>query len=189
MNFITKTGGQGKLYDISGYKESESWHQWFQNQGYVTINHRIASAVASVSSAPYGYQKEGVQVYSKGISGALLLDGDTLNLPLEELQAYQVYMSEILSKAGYVVQLREVKEANDHKTHWIIYMKPSIKLMPVDGRNDQLFGNVHLDLSSDHDFKNASLKLTVHRYADFRFTVGRPFEELLALFGSDQSFI
>ncbi|MCE2790700.1 MAG: hypothetical protein LW630_12415 [Saprospiraceae bacterium] len=182
MNFITKTGGQGKLYDIASFQGKNRWHQWMCNREFLNVNQKITEAKDSFSETPCTCTNSGVQVYVKGISGALVLDGASLNLVAEDLQCYQVYMSEIFSNAGYVVQLREVKEAKDGKTHWIIYMKPSIRLAPVDGRSDQLYGNIHLDLAVGSDQYNATLKLTVHRYADFRFTAGKSFAELLGLF-------
>ena len=62
-------------------------------------------------------------------------------------------------------------------------MKPSVKLPRREGKVEQLFGNVHIEIKAD-DEELDFFKIIVHRYSDSNYHEGHAFSSFIEyLFG------
>lgn len=181
MDFISKTGSQSALYDIAGIKESKEWLVWMDNKEYLPLCLTICQLNDLYCIGESVDPSTGIQFYTKGTSSALVLDGILLKKEFSFMQFFQLYLTERLANAGYIIQLRETKRTATTETHWIIYLKPSYSLPAVNGRGNQLFGNLHLNVKTDDTGLKAKLQITIHQYTDYQFNTGSPFADLIRL--------
>lgn len=90
------------------------------------------------------------------------------------------YLKEKLIDSGYIVQLSEIKSKNDRgsiRQDIKIYLKPSRKNI-TDGKNDQLYGNVSMQISS-LDEQLSQFKISCSYYQDQHFNDPWDFAQFL----------
>jgi hypothetical protein len=178
MEFITRTGTQSKVYNLNPILTSMPYLTWLES----SIPHLLAKDIY----AAYINYKVNPKYFSNWIrfdmnrtSGAFSIINKEIDYDLKDLTFMQIYISEKLKLQNYITNLSEEKINKPEELSLIIYQKPSYKLPPIEDKSDQVFGNIHTEIKT----RNKELiffKMIVHRYNDFRFDQGKPFEELMA---------
>ncbi len=184
MQFISKIGTESSAYLTQEILNSSLWKKWIGGDVCDLFCKIIYDAFIEYKINP-SFVHDGVKFGKNKMSAAFSLNH---NFPFEsiiELKFLQIYISEKLKQKCYIIQLSEDKLHSTDEKSLIIYQKPSFKLPLIDGKSDQLFGNIHLELR----FKNEELilfKMIVHRYNDHKFNEGLEFDELMKfLFKTD----
>lgn len=177
MKFITRYGTESKVYDIKPVLNSYEYLQW-KNSGKATdLTHKISNGFRSTFD-PAFHRDADVKFDLRGTSGALVFHSLPDNAELEDIFFLQILVFEKLRELGYILNLAEVKNHNEFLTSHILYLKPSVKLPRRDGKVDQLFGNVHIEIKSD-DEELEFFKIIVHRYNDSNYHEGNPFSSFM----------
>jgi hypothetical protein len=182
LKFITRYGTESKVYDVKPVLNSFDYLQWKTSSKAADILHKISDGFKSTFD-PAFQRDPFIKFDLRGTSGALVFHTLPDNTALEDVFFLQVLIFEKLKELGYILNLSEIKSHNEYIESHILYMKPSVKLPRRDGKVDQLFGNVHIEIKSD-DEELEFFKVIVHRYNDSNYHEGNAFSSFMDfLFG------
>lgn len=187
MQFISKTGTESSAYLTQNILNSPSWRDWLGGDVCQMFCKTIYSAFIEYTINP-NFSESGIKFGKNKMSSAFSIDHRFPFESIQELEFLQLYISERLKKKCYIIQLSEEKINDQKERSLIIYQKPSFKLPLINGKSDQLFGNIHLELRH-HEERLIFFKMIVHRYNDHKFDHGLEFDELMeCLFKSTETF-
>ena len=178
MDFISRNGAQSKLYNFKSAIESEQYMNWQQSQVRFAINAMIYQEYINYSENKTA-SSTFIRFDIKEISGACSLFKMSSGISLQDLIYHQLQTADNIKKLGYIINLSEIKHHADHEYSLILYQKPSFRLPPVNDKSNQLYGNIHTEIRIKDDHL-VFYKMIVHRYNDFRFDEGLPFDELIS---------
>jgi hypothetical protein len=177
MQFISKNGTESSAYLTQEILNTSPWKKWLGGDVCDLFCKTIYDAFIEYKINPT-FAGDGVKFGKNKMSAAFSLDHNFPFESIKELEYLQLFISEKLKEKCYIIQLSEDKMHINDERSLIIYQKPSFKLPLIDGKSDQLFGNIHLELR----FKQEQLiffKMIVHRYNDHKFDEGLEFDELM----------
>ncbi len=177
MQFISKNGTESSAYLPHQTLNSIEWKNWVHSDVLEIFCKTIYTAFTDYNINPV-YVTDGIKFGKNKMSSAFSLDHKFPFESIQELEYFQLYICEKLKERGYIVQLSEDKGHDQGERSLIIYQKPSYKLPLIQGKSDQIFGNIHVELRF-HGEKLIFFKIIVHRYNDHKFDVGLEFDELL----------
>ncbi len=182
MKFITRYGTESKVYDIKPVLNSTEYHDWKSNGAASHILSKVSDAFKSIFDP--NYQRDtNIKFDLRDTSGALVIQILPESVALTDIFYLQLLVLEKLKELGYILNLAEIKNHDLNTLSHILYMKPSVKLPRREGKVEQLFGNVHVEIKSDHSGL-IFFKIIVHRYNDSNYHQGNPFSTFIAyLFG------
>ncbi len=170
------------MYDIKPVLNSSEYFEWKSSDKAADFMGKILDGFKSTFD-PAFHRDEHVKFDFKGTSGALVFHTLPDDIGLKDVFLLQVLVFEKLKELGYILNLAEIKSHNEYITSHILYMKPSVKLPRREGKVEQLFGNVHIEIKAD-DEELDFFKIIVHRYNDSNYHEGNPFSSFIEyLFG------
>ena len=178
MDFISRQGTQGKLYDLRSEIVSDQYVLWRTTNIHEGINSLIYNAFTNLALNALAADSW-IKFETKGLSAAMSVKKILPEFNVSDWVNFQMLISEKLKIHGYIVNLSEVKQYTENEHSLIIYMKPSFKLPLINDKSDQLYGNIHSEIR----IKNGELvffNIIIHRYRDHRFDDGKSFDELVS---------
>lgn len=183
MQFITKQGHTSTVYNYKSLLDSDDYLQWKASATCERIKKVVYDAYIdhSLSSSVIN---DFVTFDAKYHSAGFSIHKLPLGCSILDLEYFQIYIFERLATLRYIVQMSEVKNGSSTNTTKIIYQKPSARLELINGKCNQLFGNVFLELQHDCE-RLIFFKMIVHRYNDYKYDTGSPFDELIAYLFND----
>ena len=182
MKFITRYGTESQVYDIKPVLHSSDYIDWKSSGKAADLLQKISDGFKSTFD-PTFHRDEHVKFDLRGTSGALVFHALPDNFELEDVFFLQVLVFEKLKELGYILNLAEIKSHNEYIASHILYMKPSVKLPRREGKVEQLFGNVHIEIKA-YDEELDFFKIIVHRYSDSNYHEGHAFSSFIEyLFG------
>jgi len=173
LKFITRYGTESKVYDVKPILDSFEYLQWKNNGKAADLLLKISNGFKSTFDPAFQRDSD-VKFDLRGTSGAMVFHSLPDNVELEDIFFLQILVLEKLRELGYILNLAEIKTHNEFQISHILYLKPSVKLPRRDGKVDQLFGNVHIEIKTD-DEELTFFKIIVHRYNDSNYHEGNAF--------------
>lgn len=182
MKFITRYGTESKVYDIKPILNSSEYFEWKSNGKAYNLFTKISEGFKSTFDP--NFQRDAhVKFDLRGTSGALVINILPQEVILNDVFYLQLLVFEKLKELCYILNLAEIKSHDENTFSHILYMKPSVKLPRREGKVEQLFGNVHVEIKSDHEGLSF-FKIIVHRYSDSNYHEGNTFSSFVEyLFG------
>lgn len=147
---------------------------------------RIHLALSQIITASYkayvakNDYPSGVNFIENGKVAGVAIKTDAYNYSKKDYIHLCTYLKEQLLDCGYIQQLSEIKSKNDRgriRQDIKIYLKPSRKNIR-NGKNDQLYGNVSMQISS-YDEQLFQFKISCSYYQDQHFNDPWGFDQFL----------
>lgn len=170
---------RGIPFDIKSIWEDESFRYFTSDPVFYDILQGILDNFTT-----YRYHRKNVSTAIKfdvsAFSGGFVASSFAHNVTPVEATYMLSYFSLVLKQHSYINNLLEEKTNADHSITYTAYQKPSIRLPHIDGKAQQLYGNIHIDTTCLNK-EVQSFKLIAHRYCDSKFSDGYPFDDLIQL--------
>jgi len=165
-----------ETYDFNIY--CDEYVLWKGGRVHLALSQIItASYKAFVNKTDYPSQ---VNFIENGKVAGVAIKTDAYDFNKMDYIYLCTYLKEQLLDSGYIQQLSEIKSKNHAsgiRQDIKIYLKPSRKNI-TNGKNDQLYGNVSMEISS-HQEQLSQFKISCSYYQDQHFNAPLNFVQFL----------
>jgi len=177
VEFIARNGSQSSVYDIKKEYQKADYLSWLEANSCQNVKDFIYDESLGLSMNRTDVAHV-LRFDVHRLSGVMSMTKVPDSLALRDILYLQLCIAQQLNTLGYIVNLSEHKQHSDHEFSYIIYLKPSIKLEKIEGKINQLYGNIHTEVkivNGQLDF----FKIMSHRYSDRNYIEGSSFYELI----------
>lgn len=177
MEFIARNGSQSSVYDIKKQYLQPEYQTFVKSNHCKYLKGLIYTSFIELGK-PNTIGRDHIQFNVHRLSGVLSMTKLRDDVTIHDIMYLQLHIAERLGVLGYIVNLSEHKVQSEHEKSYIIYLKPSLKLQRIDGKINQLYGNIHTEIK----LKNNELeffKIMSHRYNDTNYVAGDTFYDLI----------